>query len=58
MATFEWTPKLKKAAHDELLETANFYEVKKRKRLIGVRYLPTGQAKWIGRAHDYSVWKN
>lgn len=52
----KWTPKLKRIAAKELLDTANGYEVRQRKSLRNIRYHPNGSAKWTGQAHDYTVW--
>jgi hypothetical protein len=51
-----WTKALKAKARKELLETYNCYEPKKVKFIKNVIFLPTGQAKKIGFAHDYSFW--
>lgn len=55
MAQFKWTNKLKMIAREQLLSVANNYEVKKRKVLVGVRFYSDGRARWIGKAHDYTV---
>lgn len=52
---FTWTKEKKKEAHDDLLIRANNYEVKQRKKLSHVVYLPDGRARWIGKAHDYTI---
>jgi hypothetical protein len=51
-----WTPSLKKLAAKDLLARANSYEVKQRKSLRGIIYRNDGSARWIGDAHDYTVW--
>ena len=53
-----WTAKLKKLAGAELLALANNYEVKYRKVLRNIRFNADGSAKWIGQAHDYTVWQD
>lgn len=55
---FCWTKSLKKKARKELTDIANRYEVKQRKYIKGVQFLSTGQARYIGQAHDYSFWAN
>nr|DAN49012.1 MAG TPA: hypothetical protein [Caudoviricetes sp.] len=51
-----WSNSLKRKARKELLETYNCYEPKKVKFIKNVIFLPTGQAKKIGFAHDYSYF--
>lgn len=46
-----------RAARSALLAIANCYEPKRRKILRGVFYdKSTGSYRWIGEAHDYSVF--
>ena len=52
----QWTSALKKKACKELTEIYNCYEPKRVKFIKNVIFLPTGQAKKIGFAHDYSFW--
>jgi len=52
----QWTSALKKKARKELTEIYNCYEPKRVKFIKNVIFLPTGQAKKIGFAHDYSFW--
>lgn len=53
-----WTKEKKAIAKEELLDIANQYEMKKRTDLRNVIFLESGQAKFIGQAHDYSYWIN
>lgn len=52
----QWSNSLKRKARKELTEIYNSYETKKVKFVKNVIFLPTGQAKKIGFAHDYSFW--
>ena len=52
----QWTSALKRKARKELTEIYNCYEPKRVKFIKNVIFLPTGQAKKIGFAHDYSFW--
>ena len=52
----QWSKALKAKARKELTEIYNCYEPKKVKFIKNVIFLPTGQAKKIGFAHDYSYW--
>ena len=58
MVTFKWTQALKKSAQQLILADANNYEVKRHKRLKGIKYLTDGRARWEGKAHDYTVDMN
>jgi hypothetical protein len=56
-----WSAKAKKLAVKELLIEVNNYEgfrakSGKFKTLRNVRFYENGMAKYIGKAHDYSVW--
>lgn len=50
----QWSNSLKRKARKELTDIYNCYEPKKVKFIKNVIFLPTGQAKKIGFAHDYS----
>lgn len=52
----QWSKALKAKARKELTDIYNCYEPKKVKFIKNVIFLPTGQAKKIGFAHDYSFW--
>jgi len=52
----QWSKALKSKARKELTDIYNCYEPKKVKFIKNVIFLPTGQAKKIGFAHDYSYW--
>ncbi len=51
---YTWTSAQKKYAHDILLSKANHYEATPKKKLVGVKYLPNGTARWEGKAHNYT----
>lgn len=52
----QWSNSLKRKARKELTDIYNCYEPKKVKFIKNVIFLPTGQAKKIGFAHNYSYW--
>lgn len=54
----KWTAELRKKAAKALLDLSNSYEVTQKKwlREASIIFREDGSAKYVGKAHDYTVW--